>query len=168
MKKIFTRIVIVVLLMIDIVGGIYIIQNMNNPIRDKLNTLDSEKIIECTIEWIVMDENYNKTFYSYTETDTEKIKAVYESIYHMKFREMKEIEYNLPGSMYFYVISLIQDDQTVVSFSYHPSGLVSKKDEYIAQIMNLAEVDKEYGWWGVLDEMITDGEKVQEKQLVEE
>lgn len=81
---------------------------------------------------------------------------------------MKEIEYNLPGSMYFYVISLIQDDQTVVSFSYHPSGLVSKKDEYIAQIMNLAEVDKEYGWWGVLDEMITDGEKVQEKQLVEE
>lgn len=163
MKK--KKIIIVLLLfftILFIIWGIVYLQNRNNPIKEKLNILDPEKITESTIFWI----NPNHESYEYTETDPEKVKAVYESLSHMKLREKKNM---IPCGVCFRGIYFTQDGKKYAICSYNAGEILAPAGvDYMADVTNLDELEEKYGWRTILKEMILNAEKAREERLAEE
>lgn len=150
------------LIILFIIGGMFYLQNRNNPIKEKLNMLDPEKITECTVLWV----NPNHESFEYTETDPQKVKAVYEALSHMKLKEKKFI---IPFEVCYRGICLTQDGKKYVVCSYSMGEVLAPAGvDYMADVTNLEELEEKYGWKTILKEMILNAEKARTERLAEE
>lgn len=117
-------------------------------IAERITSLDLEKITACTVEWMTLDDKY----YSYMETDRQKVQAMYEAVSHMK---LKEERYDpLLGASY-YGLSFMQDGEEISIFSYYDGHVLAPGlDKYAAEITNEEELEEAYGWISILLDMI--------------
>lgn len=162
MKKVLIIVVITVLLIFSGAEVIFYIQNQNNPIKKELNNLDPDRITGCTVRWLTMYDEY----YEYTETDPVKVRVMYDFFSHMKLKQKKDL---MPFGRYYYGIDFIQDGISYPICSYRMGevlGLYGTK--YMADVTNRKELDEEYGWGAVMEEMILNAEKAREERLAEE
>lgn len=154
MKKKLVVLVIVVLFVVAVIEGLIIYSlNYRNPVKDRLELLDPQKITGC---WITLSS------YEYIETNPQKVNALYEAFCHMKLKERK---YDLSYEETPYWIAFIQDGKNYVICSYHGKEVMGiLGTAYRAEVTNLEEVEKKYGLNSLLNEMIEKAKKENEEQ----
>lgn len=150
------------LVIIALIGIFFLRQEKENPIKDKIVSLDPKKITGCHVEWLTMENEY----YSYTETDPEKVSAIYEALRHMKF---KEVPYDPLFGASYYGIDLVADDKMYAIFSlYDEHVLAPGHARYEAIITNLDKMEEEYGWKTLLREMLGKAAALKDVSIVKD
>lgn len=138
--------------------GIKICRDLDNPIWSKIAAIDSAEIIGCYIGWPTLEGDH----FSYTETDPEIVREIYDAMAHMKFREM---EYSIPfdGPVYYVIALRPKEGKGYTIFSYAMGTVIAPGDvEYMAEITNLDELEEKYHWRTNLKNLILAAEAARE------
>lgn len=160
-KRVIILTILIVFLLLGLLLSVRFIPKRENPIKERLNSLDSEKITGCMIRWYEWDETYrDEIYYEYTETNPEKVQQFFEAFCHMKMN-LKEGSCGM--GVHYYGIYFVQEDEVYPVCSYCPSNHLLAPGEkiYGGEFTNIKELDRKYDFSNLFDEMIENGKKAE-------